>query len=81
MKQLVSLFLLISSCQSKLSSQMQPAGLFMQRPIAVTKQRCDLRAMIPHEKYRADVVRLEDKLEEIGLCSENETSCIKDLPT
>ena len=26
-------------------------------------------------------MRLEDTLEEIGLCSENETSCIKDLPS
>ncbi len=36
---------------------------------------------IPHEKYRADVSRLEDTLVEIGLCSSADASCIKDLPS
>lgn len=36
---------------------------------------------IPHEKYRADVSRLEDTLVEIGLCSNDDEACIKDLPS
>ena len=36
---------------------------------------------IPHEQYRSDVNRLEDTLAEIGLCSNTDTSCIKDLPS
>lgn len=36
---------------------------------------------IPHEKYRADVNRLEDTLAEIGLCSADDASCVKDLPS
>tara|TARA_B110000008_G_scaffold244598_1_gene254340 strand:- start:9793 stop:12048 length:2256 start_codon:yes stop_codon:yes gene_type:complete len=36
---------------------------------------------IPHKKYRADIGSLEETLQEIGLCSTNDASCIKDLPS
>lgn len=36
---------------------------------------------IPHETYRSHVTQLEEKLVEVGLCSVDEASCIKDLPS
>ena len=36
---------------------------------------------IPHKEYTADVKSLESTLVEIGLCSNDDQSCIKDLPS
>ena len=84
MKQLVSLLLLFLLPFCKANYPVKCSQLDF---VYATSNCCDENndatclQSIPHEKYRADVVRLEDALEEIGLCSENETSCIKDLPS
>lgn len=84
MKHLFSLFLLIYVPFAKANYAVKCSQLDF---LYATSNCCDENndatcvQAIPHEKYRSDVNRLEDTLAEIGLCSTNDASCIKDLPS